>query len=208
MTESEASRLHGCYSARNRAFFRSCRCITYHRFGTSVSQSINVFIAVVFISIILIFLLLLHHYPLRPQRVDRIRSPPQNPLYRERGVEPRHHGPSDLLHRRNRRLRRARDDDIDRCAQLLRAVGQELDPVFDLAHAIAIRQLFDRDRTRRIDAALVDPGLDAREVERLHVDGEDIHEASGAVHDFQRCLSALEPTRDFSMLFLTLVSTP
>jgi hypothetical protein len=70
---------------------------------------------------------------------------------------------------------RARDDNVHGLPERGRgadAVGEQLDALARLVDAARVGELADGDRARWVDAALVDPGLDAVEVYGGEVDGE------------------------------------
>lgn len=49
---------------------------------------------------------------------------------------------------------------------LSRSSGKEFDSVFDVGGAAGVGQLFDGDRSRRINSALLNPSLETVEVQR------------------------------------------
>lgn len=61
---------------------------------------------------------------------------------------------------------------MDRLLQDALPATEDLDAVFGLVDAAGVRQFADGDRARRVDAALVDPFLDALEVDGGHIEGE------------------------------------
>ena len=63
-------------------------------------------------------------------------------------------------------------------AELFGATSKELHAVFDVRDAIGIAEFFDGDGFGGIEAALIDPRLNAVKVYRNHVDGEAVLRAS------------------------------
>lgn len=102
----------------------------------------------------------------------------------------------------------SRYDDIDWSSELILAASEQFHAVLDTVYTSGLVELFQGDGLRRIESALVDPILDAVEIDLGHIDREGILEASlSSYHPIWR-LSTIEAGRDFSVLLLTLMTTP
>jgi len=90
------------------------------------------------------------------------------------------------------RARCARDNHINRCAQVLAAVAQQLDAVAQAVDAAAFVEFPRRDRLARVQAPLINPVLQAIEVERHKMLLVGVCKATLGDEPGQRRLSALE----------------
>lgn len=100
---------------------------------------------------------------------------PHNPRDRRGGVVAGRDGAAGGLDGGDGGVGRARDDNVHGLPERGRgadAVGEQLDALARLVDAARVGELADGDRARWVDAALVDPGLDAVEVYGGEVDGE------------------------------------
>lgn len=126
-----------------------------------------------------------------------------------------------------------RNENVDWCLQLLLSPCQKLDAVLNSVQTPRVGQLLHGNWLCWVQSALVDPLLNAVQIDWRHLDGEalrklayDFHlpvlpifllrDSMGhilvvrslmAVHNILRRLTTLESRRNFSMLFLTLVSS-
>jgi len=73
-------------------------------------------------------------------------------------------------------------------------------------HAAALRQLAHRNHPACVQAARVNPRLYAIQVHDSDVGAENVFEPALPVHDFERCLPAVEARWHFAVLLLALVS--
>jgi hypothetical protein len=106
------------------------------------------------------------------QRVDRVHGVAHDLADGEGRVEARGDGAAQLLDGRDGFGAGARDDDVDRGLQLFFAAREEFDAVFDAVHAVGLVELAHCDGLCGVQAAGVDPFLDAVQVDRGHFDGE------------------------------------
>lgn len=111
---------------------------------------------------------------LRPcRRQEWMCLSPQNPLDGGAGVEPRRHRSARSFDGGDGGGRGAGDDDVDGLLQsTIFSSAKQLDTVFGLVNAAGLGKFLDSDGPVRVDAALVDPLLDAIQVDGSEVDRE------------------------------------
>lgn len=106
-------------------------------------------------------------------RDERVCLPPEDALDRGAGVEPRGDGAPGGLDGGDGGLGGARDDNVDGLLQgALSAACEQLHSVLGLVDAARLGKLADGDGPGRVDTALVNPLLDAIEVDGCHFHGK------------------------------------
>lgn len=107
------------------------------------------------------------------ERDEWVRLAGQDPLDGVPCVVAGRNGATDGFDSLNRRGRGAGDDDLDGLFEcFFAATGEEFDTVLDAVDTAGLRKLADCDGTGGVEAALVDPLLDAVEVDFGDVEGE------------------------------------
>lgn len=160
------------------------------------------------------------------QRVDGIHLFAHDLADGELGVEAGGDCAAELLYRLDGLSAGARDNDVDGCCELVLAASEKFYAVFHAVHAARCVEFAQSDRLGRVEAAGVDPFLDAVQVDRAHVHREAgrpvsapstsfhlggynllVHFTSLAIYHNIRRLTTLEAERHLSMLLLTLVTS-